>query len=197
VRIIDTAPSTRTVANAVTVEGFFALAWFSWGQERPSAWESVVLDIGAIVALLVAVGGILMARRARHEPPPLSGPAAGKRYGIIVATEFASIAVGAAILGATGHHEFIAAWVCLVVGIHFVPLDRVFPGIGMVGLAAAVVCVAVAAFVVGASTSIPPSAVTGLGAGACLLGHAASLLVIAAGRTRGQGRSGLDAPGRS
>ena len=72
-----------------------------------------------------------------------------------------------------------------MVGVHFVPLDRVFPGIGMVGLAAAVICVAVAAFVVGVSTSTPPSAVTGLGAGACLLGHAASLLVIAARRTRG------------
>jgi hypothetical protein len=68
--------------------------------------------------------------------------------------------------------------------VHFVPLDRVFPGIGLVGLAAAVVCVAVVAFIVGASTSILPSTVTGLGAGACLLGHAASLLVVAARRNR-------------
>src|SRR3954453_10089663 len=48
-RIIDTAASTRTGANAVTIEGFFALAWFSWGQERPPAWEPIVLDIGAIL----------------------------------------------------------------------------------------------------------------------------------------------------
>jgi len=40
------------------------------------------------------------------------------------------------------------------------------------------------AFIVGASTSILPSTVTGLGAGACLLGHAASLLVVAARRNR-------------
>jgi hypothetical protein len=192
VRMIDTAASTRTLANAVIIEAFFALAWFSWGQDRPPAWESILLDIGAILAVLVTVGGIVIARRARHEPSPLSEPAAGKRYGIIVGTEFASIGIGAAIIGATGHSDFIAAWVCLVVGVHFVPLDRVFPGIGMIGLAAAIVCVAVAAFVVGASTSIPPSAVTGLGAGACLLGHATSLLVIAALRTRRRHSNRLD-----
>jgi hypothetical protein len=163
---------TRTVANAVTIEGFFAVLWFSWGQERPAAWESVALTIGVILAVLVAIGGVVVARRAPREP---SSPA-GRRYGIIVATEFASIAAGAVILGATGQSEFIAAWVCLVVGVHFLPLDRVFPGIGMVALAAAVVCVAVAAFVVGAATSTPPSAVTGLGAGACLLAHAGWLL---------------------
>ena len=90
--------------------------------------------------------------------------------------------VGAVILGATGHEDFTAAWVCLVLGVHFVPLDRVFPGIGLTWLAAAVVCVAVAAFIVGVTTSTPPSAVTGLGTGACLLGHAAALLVIAGRR---------------
>jgi hypothetical protein len=145
------------------------------------------MTVGAVLAVLVVVGGIVLARRVRREPSPLSEPGAGKRYGIIVATEFASIGAGAALLGATGNDEFIAAWVCLVVGVHFVPLDRVFPGIGLVALAAAVVCVAVATFIVKASTSTLPSAVTGLGAGACLLAHAASLLVIAA-RRAGSGR---------
>jgi hypothetical protein len=123
-----------------------------------------------------------MARRARHEPSPLSQPAAAKRYGVVVATEFVAIGVGAAILGGSGRCDFIAAWACLVVGVHFVPLDRAFPGIQMLRLGAAVVCVAVAAFVVGATTSLPASTVAGLGAGACLLGHAAWLLGIAARR---------------
>src|SRR5262245_37843045 len=182
--MIDAAGSARTAANAVIIEAFFALAWFSWGQERPPGWESIVLTVGAILAVLVMVGGVVMARRARHEPSPLAAPGAGRRYGIIVGTEFASIGAGAAILGATGQAEFIAAWVCLVVGVHFVPLDRVFPGIGLVALGAAVVCVAVAAFIVGATTSTLPSTVTGLGAGACLLAHAAWLLAASARRSR-------------
>jgi hypothetical protein len=35
--MIDAAGSTRTVANAVIIEGFFAVMWFSWGQEQPPA----------------------------------------------------------------------------------------------------------------------------------------------------------------
>lgn len=174
-----TPASRRVVANAATIEGFFAFMWFGWGQEGPPAWASAVLGIGSVFAVLVAVAGIVLARRVRAEPAPLAGPSEGRRYGVIVGTEFASIGVGAAILGATGHAEFIAAWVCFVVGVHFVPLDRVFPGIGMIGLAVVVVLVALAATAIGASTSILPSTVVGLGAGACLLVHAVSMLVSA------------------
>lgn len=172
------AAPRRTLANAAIVEGFFGFVWFGWGQEASLTWLSVVLAVGAVLAVLVAVGGIVTARRGgRGEPSPLSGAGAGRRYGIIVGTEFGLIGVGSAILGVTGHYEFIAAWICLVVGVHFVPLARVFPGIGMVGLAVVVALVGVAAFVVGLTTAVLPSTVTGLGAGACLLGHGASLLL--------------------
>lgn len=150
--------------------------WFGWGQEGPPAWAAIVLGIGAVLAVLVAVTGIVCARRARDEPSPLAGPATGRRFGIIVGTEFASSGAGAAILGITGHAAFISAWVCFVVGVHFVPLAQVFPGIGMTGLAVALVLVAVAALIVGLNTTILPSTVAGMGAGVCLLAHAGSLL---------------------
>lgn len=114
---------------------------------------------------------------ARSEPSPLSGPAAGRQYGIILAVEIASAGAGAVILDITGQAEFISAWVCFVIGVHFLPLARVFPGIGMVGLAIAVVLVAVAGLMVGLTTAILPSTVAGMGAGVCLLVHARSLLM--------------------
>lgn len=169
--------SRRTLANAAIVDGFFGFMWFGWGQAGPPPGVAVVLAIGSVLAALVAVAGILCARRARDEPSPLTSPTANRRYGIIVGTEFGSIVVGAVILGVTGHPEFTAAWVCFVVGVHFLPLDRVFPGIGLVGLAIAVTAVAIAAFVVGLSTDVLPSTVAGLGAGTCLLVHATSLLI--------------------
>jgi hypothetical protein len=169
--------SRRTLANATIVEGFFGFMWFGWGQEGPPAWVSVVLTVGAVLSVLVLVAGVWFARRARHEPPPLADPATGRRYGIIVGTEFGSAGAGAAVLGLTGNAELIAAWVCFVVGVHFVPLDRVFPGIGLTVLGVAVVLVAVAALIVGVSTTVLPSTVAGLGAGACLLAHAVSMLV--------------------
>ncbi|MGI8576383.1 MAG: hypothetical protein ACR2KG_00365 [Nocardioidaceae bacterium] len=145
----------RTQANAAIIEGFFGLMWFGWGQEGPPAWAWIVLIVGAVLAVLVRIGGIMTVRRTRGEPSPLSGPGARKRYKIIVATEVGLCGLGAAILGATGHCEFIAAWVCLVVGVHFLPLARVFPQIGMMGLAVAVSVVSLAAFAVGATTSVP------------------------------------------
>lgn len=174
--IYPEAPA-RTLANAVIVEAFFAFAWFGWGQAGPPFAVSVVLGVGAVLSALVAAGGIRAAWRLRDQPSPLSGPAAGRRYGIIVGTEFGLAGVGAAILGVSGHAEFIPAWVCLVVGVHFVPLSRVFPGIGMVAMAIALSLVAVAAFAVGALTTVLPSTIAGLGAGLCLLGHSGSMLV--------------------
>lgn len=134
------------------------------------------MGIGAGLSVLVAVTGIVYARRARDEPSPLAGSATGRRFGIIVGTEFASSGVGAAILGITGQTAFISVWVCFVVGVHFLPLAQVFPGIGMIGLAVAVVLVAVAALIVGVNTTILPSTPAGMGAGVCLLAHAGSLL---------------------
>ena len=159
-------------------------AWFSWGQERPPAWESIVLDIAAILAVLVAVGGILVARRARHEPSPLSDPAAGKRYGIIVGTEFASHRGRRSDSGShrprrvhrrlglfRGRSALRAARPRLSRDRHGRPRGRGHlrrrGGVRRRG-----------------EHLDAPSAVTCLGAGACLLGRAASLLVIAARRAR-------------
>ncbi len=171
----------RTLANAAAVEGFFAFAWFGWGQEGPPAAVSIVLAVGALLAALVAAGGIVSAYRARRAPSPLRGRDA-RLYAIIVGTEFGLAGLGAAVLAGTGRYEFIPAWVCLVVGGHLVPLSRVFPRIGLVVVGAAVSLVGAAAVGVGATTEVLPSTLTGLGAGTCLLGHAASMLAVTLSR---------------
>lgn len=178
------AASRRTLASAATVESFFAFAWFGWGQEGPPTGVSVALGVGAVLAVLVTIGAVLAARHARDEPSPVSGAVAGRRFGIIVGVEFGLIGLGAAMLGATGHAVFIPAWACLVVGVHFVPLARLFVGIGMVPLAVVISVVGLVAFVVGATTTVLPSAVAGLGAGAFLLAHATSMLLSGRSVTR-------------
>ena len=171
----------RTLANAAAVEGVFAFAWFGWGQAAPPAAVSIVLAVGALLAALVAAGGIVSAHRHRRAPSPLRGRDA-RLYAIIVGMEFGLAGLGAVVLAGTGRYEFIPAWVCLVVGVHLVPLSQVFPRIGLVVVAAAVSVVGAAAAVVGATTGVLPSTLTGLGAGTCLLGHAASMLAVALSR---------------
>ncbi|WP_051898595.1 hypothetical protein [Sciscionella sediminilitoris] len=132
--------------------------------------------------MLLLLGGVLAMLRAPRDSSPLRDRAAARRYGITVGAEFGVCGVGAAILGVTGHAEFIAALICFVVGIHFTPLNRVFPGIGMLALSGAVTAVAIAALITGLLSPVLPSTVTGLGAGICLLGHGASLLTGALSR---------------
>lgn len=83
-----------------------------------------------MVILAVAILTILASRGERS---PVSGPEEGKRFGILVGAEFGLAGAGAVVLALAGQPQFIAAWVCFVVGVHFFPLRGVFPGIGMTG----------------------------------------------------------------
>lgn len=53
-------------------------------------------------------------------------PATAKRYGRTVGIEFAAILIGAAALIVLNNPGYVAAWVLFVVGVHFVPLARLF-----------------------------------------------------------------------
>ena len=90
-------------------------------------------------------------------------------YWRVVATELALCAVGTVGLGGSGQSAYIAAWILLVVGAHFVPLGRLF-AIGSLVLAGRVlVVVAVAAAVTGLVSTVAPSFVAGAGGGVVCL----------------------------
>jgi hypothetical protein len=150
------------------------LAWFGWGQDGPPA----VRTAGFVLALSVAVAGLASAVHCRAEPTPIPGSASARMYRTVVGAEFVAAGVGAVALGAIGAERFVAAWVCLVIGIHLVALKYLFHGRGMEYLATATSLVGVSEFVV-AGTGVLPSAVTGCGAGLCVLVHAGSMLLVA------------------
>lgn len=96
--------------------------------------------------------------------------AARRTYNMWVGVEFLAIFIGMGALGGTGHTEFMPAWALLVVGLHFIPLAKVFRmrALTIVGLVAAVV--AVLAVAVGLAGAFPaPTLAGGLG-GLLLLG---------------------------
>lgn len=107
----------------------------------------------------------------------MADPKVRRRYWLAVGPELAACGIGAGVLAATGHSPYIAPWVLLVVGIHFLPLARVFstPELTWAGLA--LTAVAVAAAVTGAVTSVTPSAVAGgFGGLSCLAAGAICLM---------------------
>jgi len=83
---------------------------------------------------------------------------------------------GAAALEAGGRPAYLPAWILLVVGVHFIPLGRLFR-IGALAWAGLVLIpVAAAAAVTGAVTGVPPSTVAGVGGGLVCLGCAVACL---------------------
>lgn len=169
--------SRRDLGITALVLGFFAAAWFGWGGGgAPDGWQPF-LTAGSVVGLAVAVAGAVVGFTSRTASTLSRDRAASRRYGIIVGIEFGAIALGGVVLGLAGAAEYVAAWVCLVVGVHFFPLAPVLRDPLLVPLGALVCAVAVVATVVGLTTSVAASFVAGLGAGVLLAVYAAVALV--------------------
>lgn len=174
-------PAARRRDRGLTalILGFFAAGWFGWGGAVPVPGLGLWLTVGNVAALVVAAVGAVVFIRNRSAGAGPRDRSADRRYGIIVGIEFGVAGVGAAILGATGHAEFIPVLVCAVVGIHFFPLAAVLGDRLLVPLGALVTAVAAAALVLEVTTDVAASTVTGLGAGVLLLAYAVLALVQA------------------
>jgi hypothetical protein len=161
--------------NAMTalILGFFASSWFGWAQERPPAAWRPLLIAGAVLSIAVALIGAVLAWRNWSGGSALREQGAMRDYGIIVGVEFGVAAAGAAGIAAWGRSPYIAPWICLVVGVHFVPMAPVLENPSLIALGILMVAIAVAAVVASRRTGLAPSALTGVGAGVALLGCAA------------------------
>ena len=165
--------NARDNAMTALILGLFASSWFGWAQDRPpTAWRPLLI-LGAVLSLVVAVVGAVLAwRNWSAAGSALSEPGAMRHYGIIVGVEFGVAAVGAAGIAVWGRSEYIAPWICLVVGVHFVPMAPVLKDPSLIALGILMVAIAVAAVVVFKRTELAPSALTGAGAGVALLSYA-------------------------
>ena len=70
---------------------------------------------------MASVGGVLTWRSWAPESA-LAAPGARRAFGIACGVEFGLAGLGAAVLGITKRPWWIAPWIALVVGVHFVPL---------------------------------------------------------------------------
>lgn len=163
------AADAPTLARAAVVEGLFAVLWFSWGPLDPPRWVAAATSVGAVLALAVAVAGVVAGRRVRDRATTMRQESVQRRYTRVVAVEFALLIGVGVVLGLTLGAGWAAVWVCAVVGLHFFPLARVLPGLALPLLGAAITAVAAAALVVGLATDVAPTAVTGPGTGLVLL----------------------------
>jgi len=168
-----TPPVTRSgrargIAGAIS--GAFAVSWFGWGMAAVAPGVLMqLLQVGRGLAALIAVLGIVLAVRSPSDSTPMRDPAIARRYGIVVGIEFALLAAGAVVLTNTLGTQWVPVWICAGVGIHFVPLSRIFGEQSLLVLAAATTAVSAAALVVGLTSDVAPGTITGTGTGLLLL----------------------------
>jgi hypothetical protein len=174
-------PTGRDRGVTVAVEGFFAFVWFGWGQAAPPSWLVVPLAVGDGLAVLLTVAGVVLTIRSAGRLRVMADPAVRRRYSIIVGLEFGLLGAGAAVLGATGQQQWIPAWICAGVGVHFFPLASTLANRSLRLLGVLLIAVAAAALATGLASGTAPSTVTGAGAGLCLLAFGLAT-VLAAGR---------------
>jgi hypothetical protein len=115
-------PAGRDRGVTVAVEGFFAFVWFGWGQAAPPSWLVVPLAAGVGLAVLLTVAGVVLTTRSAGRLRVMADPVVRRRYSITVGLEFGLLGAGAAVLGTTGQDQWIPAWICAGVGVHFFPL---------------------------------------------------------------------------
>ena len=171
-------PAGRDRGVTVAVEGFFAFVWFGWGQAAAPSWLVAPLAVGAGLAVLVTVTGVVVAKRSAGRLRVMADPMARRQYSIIVGLEFGLLGAGAAVLGATGQYRWIPVWICAGVGVHFFPLAWTLDNRSLRLLGVLLGAVAAAALAAGLASATVPSTVTGAGAGLCLLAFGLATLRI-------------------
>lgn len=162
---------------AAAVLAFAGIAWFGWSQDDPPSSWVPCLAAGSVVSVLLLVAlVILLVRHGRTTGSPMADPRVRRGYGVTVALEVALMVGGHLLLAAVGHASRDAAWRLFVVGVHFVPLARIFHARGLALTGVAVAVVAAAAAYLGLATDLAPSATAGAGGGVVFIVFSAWVL---------------------
>jgi hypothetical protein len=143
-------------AATAVVLGVASALWLTWGsQDLPQSWRTPVAVIAYFGLLLGLMAGALAWRR-RSTGSAMADAEGRARYGKAVLAEAVAIVAGIAVLAA-----YLSAWILLVVGVHFLPLARLFRLLELQVCGALLVAVAGAAIVAGATGAVRPGAIAG------------------------------------
>jgi len=160
---------------------------FTWAASALAAL-GVRVAVPAMTASM-AIAALLVLGARRLQPANAAVPASAssgvdlsnvrRRFNLIVLAEFAAIAAAVNVLSRLGHSRWIPAVVCAAVGLHFLPLARLF-GVGLYYATAATLCLTAGATMVLGAIGAPAllcRIIPGFGAALALWATGAWLLV--------------------
>lgn len=161
---ISPTPSAAPIRDRSSLPGsavaaLFGVAWVQWGAAGVSGAASVALRVaGVLIGLGILIESVRLWRLApdASRPAPSAPQRRGSRstlsaaasYVVVAALEIAACGGGTSLLTATGHPEYVIAWIATVVGLHFVAFGRLF-FTGFYWLGAALIVAGVAGATVG------------------------------------------------
>jgi hypothetical protein len=151
----------RDLAITSLVLGIAAMAWFGWGQAQPPAGWRWALIIGMFSSFWIIAFATSLMIRIRRGAGARGDRRLPRAYWIVVGIEVAAIVLGANALALAGLAAYTAPWTLLVVGLHFVPLGRMFGIAELLRAGLVLSAVAIGAAIIGALTAVAPSAVAG------------------------------------
>lgn len=159
----------RDYVMTAAIFGFFGISWFGWAQENPPKSWRIPLGIGAGLSLVIGMIGVYFSIQNWHESTALSSNGAYSSYITFVIIEFVLAAIGAIVLILRKKQSYIAPWICFVVGVHFIWLEKIFQDPSLYILAILFIAVSLLSVFLSKKKNIANSALTGVGAGSVLL----------------------------
>jgi hypothetical protein len=167
-------PELRGRAIGVVALAAFALGWTALGVTTlPAAGAASVLVVSSTLSVVVVLGAVrvfLQAAASRSRSAAGYRPGGARLVAAVVGAEVVGVILVARVLPLTGHRDVVPVAVCLVVGVHFFPLARLFhvPLYHRTGVALCAVVAATAPLVVLTGRTEMWTLVPGLGAASSL-----------------------------
>jgi hypothetical protein len=121
-----TANGVRGTAIGAIVAAGFGMGWLFWslaGMQKVGAGSAVAVELGATALIVPAV---YVARQAKRWPRVAGIPAMGRRFAWINAIQWAVVISVVLIFSKLRIDAYDASAVTAIVGLHYLPLARLF-----------------------------------------------------------------------
>lgn len=133
----------RGFATGVVFMACFGTLWASIGVGGLGGWGALWPAVVALLIGIALLGGGVSLWRGAGQLADAAGADAGDHtdrwFGVIFGVEGVAILAASVICNVTGHFALFFPIMALIVGLHFLPLARLF-GVGMYYLTGALLC---------------------------------------------------------
>jgi hypothetical protein len=177
-----TANQLKGMATGAIFMSIFGALWLLFGMQALDVLDTGrgVLTISAALLMLGSAAWVM--RAARRFPEEPTDPAVGRLFGWINAVQWGACFAYYWVLAWLHREEYFVTGIALVVGLHFLPLARLFRRPASYATGGIMVCWTLAALAYAPAKYL--QGVTAIGAGAILWQATATALAVAIAEAR-------------